>query len=297
MKGIKQMRKILYLTDIHYGCTPITRKDDYNASILGKLAYAFAYARKHNLIVVIGGDLFDRPHQSIITLIPLIHLLRQYSDLTIICNRGNPTHDGHMHSSPLTLLEETDLLITSDNKDFMDIDGFRLIFAPNSGMPDDKDRFLSDTLINCLITHHLIVDKPVIYDHYLMEELTIGAEFVFCADYHPYQGVKVYNDTTFIAPGSIARRKRTKDNINKTVRMVVFDGKKVKEVIIPCEKDIWMEKDETKLETAVEININDFKMEMEKVLDDVSLETTFKSFCDKADISKEVYEYMKKRMF
>ena len=68
--------KFIYCTDLHYGATPICRKDDYNEAILNKLRYIIDYAHNNDInTIVIGGDLFDRPHQNYSDLIEIISKL------------------------------------------------------------------------------------------------------------------------------------------------------------------------------------------------------------------------------
>ena len=83
------MFRAIYFTDTHYGCRPLTRKDNYNESILKKLEWIFNFAKKNNCIVLHGGDLFDKPNISLTDLIPLVNLFRKYNDLQIYSIRGN----------------------------------------------------------------------------------------------------------------------------------------------------------------------------------------------------------------
>lgn len=277
--------KFIYFTDVHYGANPVCRKDNYNESILKKLKYIIEYAADNEIqMFVCGGDMFDRPHQNYNDLIELFCLIK-FSDMKWIINRGNPTHDGIVENSPLTLMASMDSnIITSDFKQAYEYDNCVFYFYPNSV---DLDKMNTDIITEYgdeksqrfLLTHHILVEKPVPYKHFLCQDFAEKIHTdctVFIADYHPAQGefVCCTEDGSavvrFISPGSICRRKYTKDNIEKVPHFVVFDSDtgSCEFVEIPCEKDIWnIPEDEHIQETEFDIetfreNIDDFQTEM-----------------------------------
>lgn len=291
------MIPIVYCTDIHYGAQPLCRKDNYNLAIIRKLDFCLKLARKQSAILLIGGDLFDKPNQQYYDLILLIDLFRRYKDVRVIVNRGNASHDGHYENSPLTLLAQSNIIETSDNRDYIDIGELRIIFAPNSVDPMSRDEFISDHHENYLMTHHLIVEEAAIYDHFLMEDFKTECSLVFCADYHPYQGILNYNDTIFVAPGSIARRKSTKDNLEKIPRCVLLTDRGIKLVDIPYEQDVWVEKTNKEKVEETEFDMSDFTNELQSVTDEGTLEGAWEVFAKQNEISDEVSQYIKKRLF
>lgn len=274
--------KFIYFTDVHYGASPVCRKDNYNESILKKLKYIIEYAADNEIkILVCGGDLFDRPHQNYSDLIELFSLIK-FSGMKWIINRGNPTHDGIVENSPLTLMASMDSnIITSDFKSgYMPNSRVDFTFCPNSV---DIESYHFENILNTdnrfILTHHILVEKPVPYKHFLCKDFAEKIHTdctVFLADYHPAQGEFscCTEDGTavvrFISPGSICRRKYTKDNIEKVPQFVVFDSDtgNCEFVEIPCEKDIWnIPEDEHIQETEFDIetfreNIDDFQTEM-----------------------------------
>lgn len=290
------MQKFLYITDPHYGSKPLSRKDNYNKSILGKLEATFKLARKIKAVLLIGGDLFDKPNINFFDLIFLVELLKRYPDVRVVVNRGNPGHDGHKENSPLTLLEQSGLIETSDKNDFIDFAGVRVIMAPNSVEPDSRDIYINKHVQNILMTHHLLVDSPTIYDHYLMEDFVTDCEIVLCADYHPYQGIIKYNETVFVAPGSIARRKLTKDNVDKTIYAVEINDFDIKLHKIPFTKDVWVDKSEKSIAMS-EMDVEEFREELDSFDCEMNLESAWDVFVVKNNISDDISKYIKGRLF
>lgn len=291
------MIPIVYCTDIHYGAAPVSRKDDYNKVILKKVEFCLKLAKQQAALLLIGGDLFDKPQQRFYDLIPLLLMFRKYNTVRVIVNRGNPSHDGLRENSPLTLLEHANVLETSDNRDYVDIGSLRIIFAPNSVNPMSRDVFISDHHENYLMTHHLIVNTATVYDHIIMEDFHTDCSLVFCADYHPYQGILKYNDTIFVAPGSIARRKATKDNIEKVPRCVLLTDNDIKMVDVPFEQDVWVEQVDVEKVEKTELDITAFTNEL--IFDDdlPSLEQAWGKFVKEHSVTEEIDTYIKSRLF
>lgn len=293
------MQPLVYCTDIHYGAQPLCRKDNYNRAILAKLECCLKLAKQHSAVLLIGGDLFDKPNQNYYDLILLIDLFQRYKGVRVIVNRGNPSHDGFYENSPLTLLQQSNIVETSDNRNYVDIGEIRLIFAPNSDDPMSKDQHISKHHENYLMTHHLIVEKAAIYKHILIEDFITECDIVFCADYHPYQGLINSNGTIFVAPGSIARRKLTKDNLEKAPMCYLLTDTGIKGIEIPYDKDVWVEKSEKEKEKieATELDMGNFTNEMKSGEDSLTLEAAWETFAQKNHIEGEVYEYISKRIF
>ena len=44
--------KFIYFTDVHYGASPVCRKDNYNESILKKLKYIIEYAADNETVKI-----------------------------------------------------------------------------------------------------------------------------------------------------------------------------------------------------------------------------------------------------
>lgn len=293
----KLIQPIVYCTDIHYGAAPVCRKDNYNSAILRKFKFCLALASKKNAILLVGGDLFDKPNQNFYDLILLMDLFKQYPNVRVIVNRGNASHDGNLENSPLTLLERGGIIETSDGRDYVDLAGVRIIFAPNHIHPMTRDSFINPHSQNYLMTHHLIVKEPAIFDHYLIEDFVTECDVVFCADYHPYQGIVKSNNTVFIAPGSIARRKNTKDNLEKEPKCVYLDHKGINVVDIPYDEDVWVEKADKEDVQANELDLGELSLEINSFDENMSLEAMWADFVQKKNINEDICNYIKNRVF
>lgn len=302
--------KFIYCTDIHYGATPVCRKDDYNMSILTKLKYIVRYANDNEIdLVVVGGDLFDRPHQNYMDLIEMITLIRM-SDLKWIINRGNPTHDGVVENSPLTLISSMDgNVITSDNKKSVTIGNEEFIFCPNSVDINSYEEVepLVDGVDRFILTHHIIVKESVPYKHILCQDFAEKIKYdsvVFLADYHPKQGDFMYENSSgvnvrFISTGSICRRKYTKDNIEKIPQFCVFDtdSGECEFVEIPFEKDVWNIPEDNVIEET-ELDMSKFKENIDDFQEEMNLESAWNRYVAENDFPEEItnmiYESIKK---
>lgn len=292
------MDKFIYITDCHYGAKPVSRKDNYNRSILNKIEYALKIASKNNCTILNGGDLFDKPNITMNTFIDLLLLFKKYSNVNIITIRGNPTHDGPPEASPLTMLGLFMRNITiSDGKDFLDLPKTRLIFADNSKDPTNCDQFLSSDKTNILMTHHIIVKDPVIYKHYLINDFPTNADYVLLADYHPEQGIIVRDKTTFISTGAIARRKNTTHDINRTPKFAYLSEKGNVLKPIPCENDIFVEKfiDDTE-EIDVLENVKQMVELMDTSIMSENLISAIDIFAHKIKLSDDVLKFVKERL-
>jgi DNA repair exonuclease SbcCD nuclease subunit len=104
------VNKFIYCSDLHFGATPISRKDNYNEAILKKLIYIFQLARKNNCTILFGGDLVDTPKIKLYDLNNLMKVFIEFSDVPFYAIMGNEGHDGLTESSPITLLRMAKLV-------------------------------------------------------------------------------------------------------------------------------------------------------------------------------------------
>lgn len=295
--------RFLYITDCHYGCKPITRKDDYNKSILNKIEFVFKLARKYNCTILNGGDLFDTPKIKFIDFIPIAKLFSIYKDVSFYSLRGNPSHDGNDEISALRFFQSVGLI--KNSKGFEDFDNTRIIFKDNGQIdisPLSKDKY------NILMTHQIISKEPTIFEHTLIDEFYTDCDMVTIADYHTYQGIITRNDgKVFVAPGAIARRKKTKENIEhnpKCVFIVIGDDnklKKMQEIDIPFEKDVWVNKEVVDIYDEISYNQLDLEIEKMKELIDTSsffmkLEDLITFYAKTMSVDINILNYVLKRI-
>jgi len=295
------MDKFLYFTDLHYGSNPVSRKDNYNESLLSKLIFILKLARKNKCVVLHGGDLFDKPNIKMTDMLRLMSIFKDYSDVRFISLRGNNNHDGHLEQSPLRLLELAGLIETSDDLNFIEFPNTRIHFADNNTDPNIMMEPNFTDKLNILMTHHIIVEKPTIYKHFLISELKTDADIVLIADYHPYQGIIEREDgVTFVSPGATARRKHTKHEINRVPKCIFIksDGK-LKEIDFPVQHDIWANPDKieeiSKVDTREEVESMMILID-EDGMTDVSIESMLEAFGKTMKLNTKTLEYIMKNM-
>jgi exonuclease SbcD len=298
--------RAIYLTDVHFGASPATRKDNYNESILSKLEYCFKLASKNDAHIICGGDMFDTPKLKYLDLIPLAKLFQEYKDFVkFYCIQGNEGHDGLPETSPLTFFKMAGLVEPSEG--YEDIDGVRLIFAGHGTDLEYSDDLYDPGKVNILMTHTTLVTEPTIFEHILMKDFRTKCQLVTVGHYHGEQGIVAREDgVTFIAPGAVTRRKKTKENVGRIPKacfISVEDGKiKTKLFSIPCNQDIWVDK--TELEVSDEVYYDSLKKEvvnLKSLVDTtdivgLSLEESMKLYADKVKVSEDVLSYIFKQI-
>lgn len=302
--------KLIYLTDIHFGATPVCRKDNYNLSILDKLSRVFDCANKNHInTILIGGDLFDRPQQSYPDLISIFNLFSNQikkHNTKFYINRGNPTHDGNKNNSPLTLLASMNKnnFFLSDDYDSVDIEdtNISLVFVPNDMDLTAKDFscYNAKNKKYFVLTHHILVNETVPYKHILCSDLVKNlykCKTVFIADYHPQQGIIEIDGYRFISSGSLCRRKFTKDNITKCPSFYIYDSETddFELQTLSVETDIWNTPEDTVIEKT-ELDMEGFKNNITDFQDDMNIVNAWESFAEINNIPTEYYDLISKKI-
>ena len=296
------MDKFVYICDLHYGATPISRKDIYNDAILRKLTFVLEVCRKNKCILLIGGDLTDKPHISMSCLYKLFVLFNLYTDVKIIMNRGNFNHDGQPESSPMTLLDLAfENILISDTLYWIEYPYTKIVLAPNSKNPRDFEDHISDLKSNILMTHHIIVKNPTIYDHYLIDDFETEFDMVMIADYHPQQGIIEKDNTKFVSTGALARKKGTTSSRERIPSFAYIkvnkDGFNVVLKEIPYEKDVFIEdiKDEKEPDMIIE-QVRAMSALIDLDLNQMDTKTAIKTFSDKVGIDGNITDYVIDRL-
>lgn len=288
------MDKILYFCDAHFGAAPLCRKDNYNQSILNKIEFVLKLARKNNCVVLNGGDLFDRPTIKYIDLIALANLLSNYKDVKFFSIMGNESHDGLPEVSPLRLFKMAGLIKNID--DFVDFNETRIIFKDHGG---DNTENVSSEHYNILMTHEMILEKPAIFEHILISEVQTKSQMVTLAHFHPYQGIITRDDgVVFVSPGALSRRKKIAHEIDRNPKIVYIciNDKRlisIKEIDVPCEKDIWVPKEvidifDDAYVAILEEEIKKMKETIDVQMNTISLEDFIKLFAKNISLKDEI---------
>lgn len=299
------MQRFVYLSDSHYAATPISRKDNYNEAVLKKLIYIFELARKNKAIILFGGDLVDSPKIKLFELNNLIKVFIEYADVPFYAIFGNAGHDGLLESSPVSLLKMAKF-IKGDGL-FQDFDDCRVIFCHSGMNITEMNKYVHVDKFNVLMTHHTLVQEPVIFEHDLISTIDTEADLITIGHYHPYQGIiKRKDGKIFVAPGSIGRKKRTKEDMNRIIKCAYFSVedkklKTLKEIEIPCNMDIWVNKkvldiDDELLYNDIESSVSDMKSLLKNQAIFPSLEDGLTYFANEKKLDEKVKTFVMERI-
>jgi DNA repair exonuclease SbcCD nuclease subunit len=291
--------KFVYICDVHYGHQPISRKDNYNESILNKLKQVFNYAVENSCFVVIGGDLFDRPLIKMEELIKLTKLFNNYPTLKFNILYGNYSHDGHPANSPLNFLS---LLQNVKINDIVEDEEFLMIPCPNGSLPEEVEvPYSNSSKKKILLTHDTIVKTPIIFDHILFEDLKTESDFIFLAHYHPYQGLTEINGKIFYGCGALSRRKRISHDVSRKLLFAEFDKGIIKEIDLDYELDVWTNKEFKNDESFDEellksIELMKHETANSNFIEIANFEDLLKEYCKSIEYNTEVVEYIFKNL-
>lgn len=299
------MDRFIYITDLHFGAKPISRKDDYNAAILEKMEFVFKLAKKNNCVVLFGGDLTDTPKIKFFELMELMKLFSKYKEVPFFGIFGNPGHDGLVDSSPFTFMKMSGF-IRGDGM-YQDFEDTRVIFCGHGCQIQDMDKYIHVKKYNVLMTHHTLVTEPVIFEHILINEAKTEADMVTIGHYHAYQGILKRDDgKVFVAPGAMARKKRTKEDMERIPKCVYFsisgkELKSIKEIDIPCKMDIWtnkkvLELDDDVLYNDINAKVNDMKDVLTTTAIYPSLKDGIEVFGKEIKVDQRIIDYTQERI-
>ncbi|MFO8192982.1 MAG: hypothetical protein R6U08_09545, partial [Bacillota bacterium] len=157
--------------------------------------------------------------------------------------------------------------------------------------------------INILLTHHLIVKKPTIYDHYLIDDFETQADVVLLADYHPRQGLIESNGTLFVSPGAISRKKNTKSDRNRTpaLALINIDDKTRKVDVkfkgLKCETDVFVDTDvDESDDEEIKFNVKELNELINEDLTGGDIQTMIKTFSQKINSDPEMLTFIMKEL-
>jgi predicted phosphodiesterase len=262
------MRKLLYYSDSHYTSRrPISRIDDYRASIFSKLLQIDNISRYEDVDLVLhGGDVTHIAQEGY----DIFNDLYSYHSNTYVKHLvvAGLTHDYMSHASiglaksTLGALQRTGALDIVDRYNTID---FEL----------DGVKFHS--------SHQAICPTPFFGHFQLYKDFKTDADIVLTSHLHMSFGIQKVGDVTFVSPGSISRNSGDVYNIGRVPQCVLIcvdNGKIDKIEFIPLEvrQNIWntkhiLAKEESKnLETVSSLDsLESFMSQEEDDLDASSI--------------------------
>ena len=227
------------------GRSPGFRKDDFPETILGKVRWCVEHARKHKLLPVFLGDVFDKPRDNPTWIIgELIEMLMPYPAVGIYGNHDCADPQLGENDS-LSILVKSGCYQLVSEEDFWtgSIEGRRVVVAGSSyrqRIPQhfDTDKVPKDSMFDeaptvVWLTHHDIDIGNYKNGKFGPYEM-MNVDLLINGHIHrPAKSVRK-GQTTWMNPGNISRRTRSENSRKHvpTVLEVTFpesvDGSKPK---------------------------------------------------------------------
>lgn len=200
---------ILFVGDPHVNpMPPGRRKDDYLASVLGKLEFATEYANDKNLLIVCLGDLFHRQGiNSLTTLNRLTRVLNKANHTWIVLD-GNHDRDSAALTDDcaMTLLAQTGTILVPPNVGHnyrAEIAGkvVDLHFFPHEvPLPDEV---LASDNITIGVTHHTLAFEGGTFEGLVPLKAIRGMDMVVNGHLHDTKEPELHGATYWHNPGNI----------------------------------------------------------------------------------------------
>ncbi|EPX83422.1 metallophosphoesterase family protein [Salipiger mucosus] len=221
----------LFVGDPHVSTRrPGRRKDDdYQTTILNKLAEAVRIANEHNYVVVILGDLLDEPVPGSESLKNRLIRILKSARFKVVNLLGNHerTHAKLSDDDTLPLLENSgafDLIRESGPYGVFDFEGTRIGLGGTpygEDIPDDvSDMFPGDCKSVVWITHHDLAFEGAYPGSRPLHEIK-GCKLAVNGHMHLMKKIRKEGETTWFNPGNITRQ--AVDAIEHTPRVWGFD--------------------------------------------------------------------------
>ncbi len=227
-----QYTGLLIIGDPHLeGRQPGFRKDDYPNVILDKLEWSLDYARTHNLLPAILGDLFDKPRDNPTWMIGRLIEILQGEILSIYGN-----HDVHYqpeltNDDTLSLLVKAGCLrIVSAESLWSGMMNSRTVIVGGSSyrqkIPKQFDtaeyskKNETDPFVVWLTHHDILIPG---YDEGRIKPVEIeGVDLLVNGHIHRRLETVTKGNTDWLTPGNISRRSRsdaTKEHVPSVLRI------------------------------------------------------------------------------
>ena len=238
--------KVGYFTDPHARYdTPEGRVDNFNIAIKEKLIETGTIFNDNNVDVILtGGDLFNSPDVPNTIIYSIMGILQEYN-APIIGTIGSHDYFGYQMKSfnrtAMGILHKAGIMQVLVGESEYDLPNHKIITLPNGfklgvvathhtyWLAQDPNNYHRDRLpevhLQIQLTHGDLQDKPVPWDHVLIDDVTTESDIVMGAHYHPGWGTVSRNingrEVRFINPGAIARLENT--GVHRIPKVVIID--------------------------------------------------------------------------
>lgn len=232
--------KLLYFSDAHIkASTPRSRLDDYPQALWNKFRQITEILLDNNVdCILINGDLFDTPDPATSLVNKYIELFK-YWDVPIYATIGSHDkfgyNDATLYRSGLGTLVATGLItIVNETRSIKDVQiaGVSHSYHLDENPSNYTRKRLNDSYM-VQMCHGMILDKPFISTHTLIQNVKTDADLCLLGHYHPGFGPVTIENTTWLNIGSLGRTERTARIYDPSV--VLIDSTKRSFEIIPLD--------------------------------------------------------------
>lgn len=155
---------IAEISDIHFRTTnPEKRIDNYEETMFGKFRFILEYCDKNNIgYLLLGGDIFDSPRQSIGFTTKVIALLKQYKVhvLAVFGNHDLYFRNQSLDNTPLHLLKEAGIMTILGDESYV-VDNIHFYGTSwDDKIPDIVDK----KAFNILVIHIMVIKDKKVYE-------------------------------------------------------------------------------------------------------------------------------------
>ncbi len=300
---------LLYFTDNHIsGTNSENRIGNYYSDSMAKLEEILQIAKKNKSpFILCGGDLLDSSLISLVICDEIIDLIEKYNIpiYTLVGNHPMVNHNWEVSKATTIahmfrrckLIKKLEEII---DKDFL-IQGIdyqkdiETIIKKDGIKKSSKDKRWTIAVVHALITPKAFL--PVI-NHIQVKDVECDYDLVLCAHLHqPF--IKVYDDVTYVNPGSIGRTSIDEADIEPSVVLLDTEKRSYKIVKLKSVKPKEEVFDLTKIEKKREFN-----SEIEKFIEslqtttftDLDLVGVAKEICKRSEVEKEVEDEVIRRI-
>lgn len=242
---------ILFVGDPHLASyAPGFRKDDYPHAVLGKLAWCFEYARMHNLLPAILGDLFHRPRDNANWLVGDLLAILGRQEVIAVCGNHDCRYNQLEDDDSFSILLKAGALrlVTGEAPWTGCMAGRQVVIlgTPWGKWPQKEPRFvpeaapaggLFDTPLVLWMLHH-DVTVPGYEEQGRFKPYEIpGVEMVVNGHIHrPLEDAQV-GRTLWVTPGNISRVARsdvTRDHVPAALQITIgAAGWRRERIVVP----------------------------------------------------------------
>lgn len=241
--------KFLFLTDTHIRTNSMrSRMDSIADTLETKLKEVNFLAKKYAVDAVLhGGDLFDRPDVTVMTVSRFAKILSELS-CPLYAVAGN--HDMYAHNPKtlprtmlglldalgvLQLIPEEGIVLHGDCQVQLSAAPFRYDIDRGEREAYYVKRQNESVDYHILMVHGMLLKKPFIADisHTVIADLDeLDADVVLAGHYHNGFETTFEKNTWFINPGSLLRTSNSTMDMERTPQVVILTLEKGKEINI-----------------------------------------------------------------